>query len=233
MSKKQFFIIVDTETTIEDTVADFGAIVVDLQGNIHKEIAILVYGEYGIKELFFDIKSKDEIWTLEGLKKRKANYSKMLENGSRTIGTVNAINRWLEKAKTLYNPELTAYNLAFDLGKCNNTGINLDIFDSRFCLWHMSAGHYAKTKAYRRFVLQNHAFNPPTKLGNMTYKTNAEVMAGFVSGYMLPPEPHTALEDAKFYELPILKSIMTKRDWRSKLMPYSWDKFQVRDCFTV
>ncbi len=44
MAKKQFFLILDTETTIENTVADIGIVIADRQGNIHKEMAVLIKG---------------------------------------------------------------------------------------------------------------------------------------------------------------------------------------------
>jgi len=232
MAKKQFFLIIDTETTIENTVYDFGAIICDRNGVIFNECAVIVQEEIG-KELFYDKNSTNEIWTLRGLARRKANYAKMLDSGSRMVASRNAINRWLEKAATKYSPELTAYNIAFDLDKMNNTGIDTAMFANRFCLWHAAAGMFAHTKEYKRFVLANHLFNAPTDKLNMSYKTNAEVMASFLNGSMLPPEPHTAIEDAKFYELPILKAIVVKSKWREKIKPYSWHDYQVKNNFTV
>jgi len=233
MAKKQYFPILDTETTIENTVADIGIVICDKQGNIVKEMGVLIKGEFDSKSLFFDVNSKDEIWTKAGLEKRQGNYVNMLNNGQRMIASVNAVNRWLDQAFYQYNPTLTAFNLAFDLDKCQNTGIDLTKFTDRFCLWNASFGHYAHTKEYKRFILNNHLFNPPTKHGNMTYKTNAEVMASFLNNEMLPPEPHTALEDAKFYELPILKAIVKKSKWRDKIKAYNWRDCQVKDNFTV
>ena len=92
MAKKQFFLIVDTETTINDTVADFGAIVVDKQGKIFAECAVLVAGEYGTKRLFHD-KNACDIWGFAGLIKREENYRIMLETGSRMLASVAAINK--------------------------------------------------------------------------------------------------------------------------------------------
>lgn len=232
MAKKQFFLIVDTETTIADHVADFGAIICDKQGKIFAECGVLVADFYGREKLFHD-KNACNIWGFAGLIKREENYKKMLESGSRMLASTNAINRWLERAKAKYNPELTAYNLAFDLGKCKNSGIDLEIFENRFCLWHSAAAHFADTKDYKNFVLQNHAFNPPTTFGNMSYKTNAEIMAAFVQGGALIDEPHTALEDAKFFELPILCAITKRAKWREKSKAYSWRDYQVNQHFTA
>lgn len=231
MAKKQYFLIVDTETTIQDTVFDFAATVVDRKGNIIKECAVIVAESRNV-QLFHDPKACD-IWGTEGLKRRTQNYQTMLEQGSRMVASVAAINRWLDRVMVQFDPELTAYNLAFDLAKCQNTGIDLSQFSKRFCLWHMACGHFAKTNKYRQFILANHLFNAPTAKGNMSYKTNAEVMASFIAGEMLPPEPHTALEDIKFYELPILQAIIKRDKWRERQIAYSWNQYQVKDNFKV
>lgn len=231
MGKKQYFLIIDTETTIENHVFDFGAILTDRKGSIIKECAVIVK-DFSTETLFYD-KQASDIWGLQGLKRRTENYQRMLDNGSRMLASVNAINRWLERVNAEYQPELTAYNLAFDLDKMQKSGIACEIFERRFCLWHMAAGHFAQSKAYRDFVLQNHLFNAPTKFGNMSFKTNAEVMASFINGAMLPEEPHTALEDAKFYELPILSAIVKRKGWREKSRPYNWQDYQVRDKFAA
>lgn len=154
----------------------------------------------------------------------------MLNAGSRMLASVTAINRWLEKAAAKYSPELFAYNLAFDVAKCGNTGIDLNIFPNRFCLWHAAAGNICQTKAYREFILNNHLFNTPTDKGNMTFRTDAEAVTGFLNGEM-QTEPHTSLEDLLGFELPVFKHVLTKRGWRDKMTPYNWKAFQVKDHF--
>lgn len=231
MAQKQYFAILDTETTIADTVADIGIVICDRKGNIVNQMAVLVNGHYGTHELFHD-KNANDIWGYEGLNRRKMAYSNMLESGARMVSSVNAINSWIQKAIAVYNPVLTAYNLAFDVNKCANTGIDLNGFDSRFCLWQAAVGNICDTTAYKRFVLDNHLFNTPTAKGNMTFKTNAEVVCGFITGTLID-EPHTAIEDAINFELPILTHILKKRDWKSKVTPYDWNKFQVRNHFKV
>ena len=233
MAKKQFFLLLDTETTITGRVADFGAIIVDRNGEIHKRIAVLIKGIFGVEELFYDINSKDEIWTKRGLEKRNQNYVEHLNNGTRMLASVAAINKWLMQAMITYAPSVTAYNLAFDLDKCQKTGIDLSIFPDKFCLWHLACGHYAGTKAYRDFILQNHCINPPTELGNCTYQTNAEIMASFLNGGMLPPEPHTSIEDCIDYEVPILRTILKRKKWRERIKPYNWRDYQLRDGFVA
>ena len=220
MAKKQFFAIIDTETTINDTVADFACIIVDRQGNIHNQCAVMVKGHYDSMELFHD-KASNDIWGYEGLNKRKKQYVALLDNGTRMLASVNAINKWINQAIGKYNPTLTAYNMAFDYSKCANTGIDLSVFNNR---------NICNKKAFKQFALDNHQFNKPTANGNMTFKTTAETVCGFINNEMII-EPHTALEDARDFELPILTHIIKKRNWQDNIIPYDWNKFQVRDNF--
>lgn len=231
MAKKQFFAILDTETTMGDTVADFAIIICDREGTIYNQCAVLVNGHYGTMELFHD-KNANDIWGYAGLNKRKANYVSMLENGSRMLASIGAINKWIQQAIGKYNPELTAYNLAFDKDKCAKTGIDLTGFKSEFCLWQASVGNICNTKKFRQFALDNHAFNKPTQFGNMTMQTNAEIVCGFVNGEFIK-EPHTALEDARDFELPILREILKRKGWKEKITPYNWREFQVKNHFVA
>jgi len=229
MARKQYFAIADTETTMENTVADFGIIICDREGRIYNQCAVMVKDHYGKFELFHD-KTANDIWGYEGLERRKNNYVEMLNSGIRMLASVNAINKWIHQAIGKYNPTLTAYNLPFDLDKAKNTGIELAAFNSSFDLWAASVGNICGTKKYREFVLQNHLFNKPTSKGNMTFSTTAETVCGYIKGQFLV-EPHTALEDARDFELPILQHILKKKDWRNKDTPYSWNSFQVKDHF--
>lgn len=231
MAKKQYFAILDTETTMADTVADFAIVVCDREGTIYNQCAVLVAGHYGTHELFHD-KHANDIWGYGGLIARKENYTLMLDSGTRMVASVAAINRWINQAIGKYNPTLTAYNLAFDIAKCANTDIDLSGFNSKFCLWQAAVGNICNKKAYRQFALENHAFNKPTANRNMTFSTNAETVCGFINGEFIT-EPHTALEDARDFELPILTRVVKTRDWREKIKAYNWRDFQVKDNFTA
>lgn len=238
MAKKHHYLILDTETTIDDKVADFGAIIVDKKGSILTQCAVLLNGIYNDREnhsLFYNEYS-GELWRKKNLDARYEAYNQMLQTGVRMLASVNAVNNWLAKANQKYSPVLTAYNLAFDRDKCAKTDICLDIFEHSFCLWYAAFNKWAHTKNYRNFVLQTHAFNPPTALQNMSYKTNAETMARFIlDNPAMPDEPHTALEDARDYELPILQRLVNteKREKFLNPEPYSWNKVQVKDWFVA
>lgn len=234
MAKKDYFLIVDTETTMKDHVVDFGAVVTDRKGRVHKSCGILVRDIYEVEELFYDRSESKGIWSWQGRDKRIVNYQNMLAGGTRIIASVGAINRWLDKVKTEYNPILTAYNLAFDKDKCAKTGIDLLPFDKSFCLWYAAAAKWGHSKEFKQMVLDMHEFRPPTEKGNMSYRTNAETMTRFVLGRPdLQDEPHTALEDAMDYELPILVKLVNtqKRELWMNPPGYNWRDYQVKDHF--
>lgn len=231
MAKKQYFLIVDTETSITDKVVDFGAVICDRQGNIFSQCAVLVNTVFGVDSLFYD-RNASGIWAQNSVDRRMNNYNEMLNTGSRMLASVNAINRWLDKANTKYTPELTAYNLAFDMGKCRNTTIELDMFQKKFCLWGAAVGNICNTKPFKQFILDNHLFNNRTDKGNMTFSTTAETVTGFLTGGMTD-EPHTSLEDIIGYELPTLVHIAKKAKWREKITAYSWNAHQVNQHFAV
>ena len=229
MAKKQWFIGVDTETSITDKVVDFAAVVTDRHGNIETKCAVLVEGIFGVDSLFFD-KNASGIWAQSSVERRTNAYRDMLNSGSRMLASANAINRWLEKAAGKYNPTLYAYNLPFDESKCRNTDIDLSVFSARFDLWAAAVGNICNTKDYKKFVLQNHRFNNVTDKGNMTFKTDAETVTGYLSGQMID-EPHTALEDLIGWEIPTLVHILKKKNWKDKVTPYNWKTHQVKDHF--
>jgi len=76
MAKKQYFLIVDVETTIKGKVADFGAVLTDRKGSILKKCAVLTSEYYLSQELFYDAtRGKDSIWSKMSLEKRHKNDS--------------------------------------------------------------------------------------------------------------------------------------------------------------
>lgn len=238
MAKKDYFLLVDTETTKTDKVVDFGAIVTDRKGNIYAQCSVLVAPYYNDREnnpLFYNDAS-GELWNKQSLKQRYEKYDSMLDKGIRMLASVNAINRWLENVKGKYDPILTAYNLSFDTNKCMNTEIDLSIYTKRFCLMKASQDRWMLSKKYLQFILENHYFNNRTKLGNMSFTYKAEVMARYVlNNPDLEDEPHTAIEDAIYYELPILTKLVnsTKREKWMNPEGLSWQQAQVRDFFKV
>lgn len=231
MSKKQYFAILDTETTMQDTVADLAIVICDREGRIHNQCAVLVKDHFDKIDLFHDPK-KSDIWGYTGLEKRKQAYDDMLSKGDRMLASIPAINKWINQAIGKYNPTLTAFNLAFDEDKARKTGIDLTGFNDRFCLWQAAIGNICNTKKYKQFVLENAGFNPATGKRNQTFQTNAEMVGSFIKG-SFEKENHTALSDVIDFELPILVEVLKKRKWREKITPYVWRNHLVKDHYSA
>lgn len=234
--RKHYFMVLDTETTMDSQVADLGAVIVDRAGTVIAQCAVLIRGIFDKprKHTLFWNDSAPEIWAKANLTRRYDEYHQMLVDGRRQMATVNAMNAWLEKAIATYDPILTAYNLAFDSEKCANTGIDLEGFSRRFCLMRAAQTHYARKRRYLEFVLQNHAFNAPTRYRNMTFQTKAEIMSAYVQGHPVIDEPHTGFEDALFFEVPILVDLLKRRSVKWLLTEpehFGWRDAQVRDYF--
>ena len=211
---KHFYLIVDTETTTKQTVADFGAVIVDRQGQIIDQFGAMVLGHFGKLPLFSDPSAPDSaFWSAQSGQRRSKNYDQMLETGERSISSVGLINQWLAATNARYNPVLTAYNIVFDLGKCRNTRINLGIFNQKFCLMKAAKRDIGVLADYQQFCFDNGLLTAKLKRPQMT----ADSMAKYISGADLADEPHTALEDARDYEAMILAYIL-KTKTRKQLM---------------
>ena len=202
---RHFYLIVDTETTKRGTVADFGAVVVTKQGRIVEQFGAMVLGHFGKLPLFSDPSADPAaFWSEQSAQRRAKNYDDMLESGERSIASPQLINQWLARVNAQYRPALTAYNLAFDLGKCRNTRINLGQFGTRFCLLKAAKKQIGTLAEYHEFCNAHGYLTAKLKRPSMT----ADTMAKFIFGISLEDEPHTALEDARDYEAPILTKIL-------------------------
>ena len=202
---KHFYLIVDTETTQRGTVADFGAVLITRQGEIVERFGAMVLNHFGSLPLFADATASDSsLWSEQSAKRREKDYYSMLESGERSISSVGLINQWLAGINARYAPVLTAYNIAFDLGKCRNTRIDLGIFAQSFCLMKAAKRQIGTLAEYHDFCNANDFLTAKLRKPSMT----ADTMAKFIFGTSLEDEPHTALEDAQFYEAPILTKIL-------------------------
>ena len=174
---KHFYLIVDSETTRKNTVADFGAVIVSKQGEIVERFGSLVLGHFGKMPLFSDPSAEDsELWSEQSAKRREKDYYSMLDTGERSIASPALINQWLVRVNAQYSPVLTAYNLAFDLGKCRNTRINLGIFAQSFCLMKAAKKQLGTLAEYHNFCFENDFLTAKLRRPSMT----ANVMAKFV-----------------------------------------------------
>lgn len=229
---RKFTCIIDTETTLDDKIFDFAAVIVDRQGSIHHQMAVIIR-DYIDHELFYD-KNAIGLWSKKYASEKRITYNVMIDKGERMIASVNAVNRWLSNALGKYaGLELTAYNLPFDADKCKKSGIDLSGFTDTFCLWQGAIGSLCKRKAYHTFALDNHCFNNVTqKTRSCTISTSAETVASFLNGSLMV-ENHDALSDVLDFELPIFRKLLKIRKWRENAMPYNYRDFQVKNHFVA
>jgi len=212
---KHYYLIVDTETTQAQTVADFGAVVVTKQGEVIERFGAMVLNHFGKLPLFADPAAPDSsLWSEQSAHRRAKAYHKMLDIGERSLASPALINQWLIRVNAQYSPVLTAYNLAFDLGKCRNTKISLGIFAQSFCLMKAAKKVIGTTADYHNFCFENDFLTAKLRRPSMT----ADTMAKYIFGTSLEDEPHTALEDAQFYEAPILHTILQGGATRKQLL---------------
>ena len=102
---KHYYLIVDTETTKYQTVADFGAVVVDRKGAIIEQFGALVLGHFGQMPLFSDpTADPDAFWSAQSAQRRLKNYDEMLESGERSISSPASINQWLAGINARHAP---------------------------------------------------------------------------------------------------------------------------------
>jgi len=200
---KHYYLIVDVETTGDQRVADFGAVVVDRKGNIVASLGVLIEGIFG---------ETDFHWALGNPKHTLAKYRGMMAQGQRAIASPAFVNRWLAEINAQYSPVLTAYNIGFDWGKCNNTDIDLGIFSKRFDLMMAAKTVILPMPEYEAACIENDWFTDGGKLS-----AKADHVARFLDS-TLPIEPHTALEDARDYESVILAAIIANPMSRDKLL---------------
>ena len=201
--KKHYYLIVDCETTGDQRVADFGAVVVDRKNNIVSSLGVLVDGIFG---------SVDFHWSLGNPKLTEKKYRNWLASGQRAVASVAFINRWLAEVARTFEPVLTAYNIGFDWGKCRNTDIDLSLFGQRFDLMMAARTVIVPTNEYQAACRQNGWFTEGGKLSS-----KADHVARFLDP-TLPAEPHTALEDARDYESVILNAIIHDPKSRAQLI---------------
>jgi len=235
MGKRKYFLTIDTETTQTGKVADLGVVVSDKSGTIHYEQGLLLADFYSDTEahpLFHVYGDRNDVFSAATLPARYAAYEAMLQDGRRMICSVAAVNRLFAKIAARYNPVATAYNKAFDWEKLESSGVPVaDFFPKSFCLWHAAVAKWGNTREYKAFALQQHRFGARTKGGHMGIQTKADVMAKFLLGEHLPDEPHTALEDARDYEVPILTRLVKNTSPNVYMYPpaYNWRDWAVRD----
>lgn len=220
MGRKNFYALLGTEVTVENTVADFSMMIVDSKGIIFNSCRVLVKDHYNKHELFHD--ANHAAGRADVLKEQKRTYKKLLSSGGRMLVSTNAINNWIRLAYLKYTPELTAFNLQCDIEKCKNTGINFSNYLSRFSLGQAMQGNICSTPAFKRFFFEKKC-SEVKNLNDFESINWAELVASFLAGRE-KERKFTAYEYLEDFDLPILIDVLRRKKWRRKVDYFEAEK---------
>lgn len=198
MRNKDYYIVVDTETTpIEKAtdvnafnmlVYDIGWLVVDRKGKIYERKSFIV------QEIFFDTEKMSSAYYA----KKLPLYYNDLKNCLRVVTTFeNAINELITDFENYNCKAFLAYNASFDVGALQTTSEYLKKnynFYNLYPFWDllkMARFVISKRPTYKKFCESN---NYITKKNRVQVK--AETVYRYITKNVDFIESHTALEDA-------------------------------------
>ena len=227
------FLGVDTETTQTGKVFDIG-----LAGWSGSKLKVLGSKGYIIQEVWDDINVGNDMLFCSGqlgdfgtktLAKRMGWYERALIKGTRTLISREALQRMFDKwyAEGFI---FTAYNVPFDWGKLQDTGIFLAEDWEKYDIWttfqNYLLTHKGTLKKYWYQSVATHDNKTCRVTPRLTIRTDANSATQFCSGYMLAPEPHKALEDLIYYEKMVLAWLL-KRGVKADNQAVYWDKLHL------
>lgn len=193
MEKKDYLIVLDTETTnsLEEPLCyDVGFAVVDTEGNVFERYSFVV------KEIFFD----ENLMNFAYFSDKIPQYFSDILNGKRSVKTFLEIRKILMNCIYRYNIlVISAHNAVFDRLSLTLTLKYITkskmryFFPKRVEIWDtlkMSREVLNKSEEYKEFCVKNEYL---TKTG--CKKFTAEVVFRFLTNNVEFVESHTGLED--------------------------------------
>ena len=204
MRKKQYYLILDTETTnglAYPLAYDIGFTIIDRQGRVYEKKS------YVVQEIFDNSDLMDTAYYKEKMPLYNTDIEKKLAYKKRLL----TIRQDIETILNKYNiKEMYAYNCGFDKRALKNTTarINCDRFYGFFfrkidynCIWHMACKVLCKSRNYKKFCTDNDYIS---EKGN--YKTSAEIVYRYLTKDTNFNEQHRGLADSNI-ESKILQAI--------------------------
>lgn len=223
--KKQFFMVLDTETanTIEQPIPyDIGWAVCDRQGNIYEEKSFIV------AEIFLDMK---DLMQSAYYAEKIPHYWDDIKSGKRKIKQFWNIRKEFVNDLKKYNiSKVGAYNMGFDKRALNN----LIRYTSKswarwffpygiefFCIWNMACSTILNRPSYIKFAEEN---NFISECGNI--QTSAECAYRYITKDKDFTESHTGLEDVKIEIEIMAKCYNTHKKYENNINSACWRKVQ-------
>jgi len=225
MSRKKYFLILDTETcnTIEQPLPyDIGWAIVDRYGKIYARRSFVV------AETFCGMK---DVMTSAYYVEKIPNYWDDIKSGCRKILPMWDIRRTMrDDIKNFKIREVGAYNMAFDKRALNNLIRYVSKSWCRwwfpfgvefFCIWSMACDVILNRKSYLDFAEQN---NLISEKGNIS--TSAESAYKYITNNPQFVESHTGLEDVEIETAIMAECYRQKKKMCRKINPACWRKVQ-------
>lgn len=225
MRKKEYFLILDTETAngIEQPLPyDIGYAVCDRLGNIELTRSFVV------AEIFLD--NKDLMQSAYFAEKIPL-YWEDIKAGKRKLKSFYNIRKQIKEDMKTYNiKKVGAYNMGFDKKALNNDTRYITKSFLRwffpygtefFCIWNMACSVILNRPSYVKFAIKN---NLITQNGNI--QTSAECAYKYITKDTNFVENHTGLEDV-LIEIAIMAYCYRQhKTFDNSINPYCWRKVQ-------
>ena len=223
--KKQYFIVLDTETanSVEQPIPyDIGWAVCDRYGNIYEEKSFVV------AEIFLDMKDlMQSAYYAEKIPK----YWEDIKSGNRKIKQFwNIRKEFINDIKKYNISKIGAYNMGFDKRALNN----LIRYTSKswarwffpygiefFCIWNGACDILLNRPSYIKFAKEN---NFISEKGNI--QTSAECAYKYITNDINFKESHTGLEDVKIEVAILAKCFSQHKKFDTEINSSCWRKVQ-------
>lgn len=211
---KDFYMIIDTETTAHRFVYDIGAVITDRKGTIHETFSAVV------AEVFFGMQ------TAYYKEKKPLYYTKIGKLQTKVLSFFDIQEKLIQLMNKYNVKAICAYNAKFDIDVLNNTMRYLTGYQTQYffpqdtliyCIWGMACETLCRQKAYIKYSIENGFI---TSAGNM--KTDAESVYRYIIQDKTFNEEHMALEDT-YIETAILAKCFSKHKLMSrKIIAHPW-----------
>ena len=225
MSKKKYFMVVDTETcnTIEQPLPyDIGWAVCDKYGNIYEKRSFVV------AEIFCDMK---DVMQSAYYAEKIPMYWDDIKAGKRKVATMWTIYRTMKEDIKKYKiRNVGAYNMAFDKRALNNLMRYVSKSWCRwwfpygvefFCIWNMACDVILNRKTYVEFAEKNGLISESHNIS-----TSAENAYRYIKNALDFSESHTGLEDVEIEVEIMAECYRQKKRMDKSINPSCWRKVQ-------
>lgn len=215
---KDFYMVVDTETTAHRLVYDVGAVITDRKGTIHETFSAIA------AEVFFGM--PDEMKTAYYKEKKPLYYTKIGKLQTQVLSFFDIQEKLIQLMNKYNIKAVCAYNAKFDIDVLNNTIRYLTGYQTQYffpqdtlvyCIWGMACETLCKQKAYIKYSIENGFI---TSAGNM--KTDAESMYRYIIQDRTFNEEHMALEDTYIETVILAKCFLKHKRMSRKILIHPW-----------